>query len=147
MAFGKVWPWVTGLAVGGALDSLYLLLFQTRKIDRLVCPVFGDGCEQVSGSPVAYPGGIPDAVFGVVGYSVAAAAAAAIPRTAGETRKSLAKAAIGGSVLAVGLSAYLTYAQPAKTGAWCFWCLTSAAISAVMAPLAVIGARGVLREE
>ncbi|MBI2843276.1 MAG: vitamin K epoxide reductase family protein [Armatimonadetes bacterium] len=143
----KRWLWVLGLSIAGVLDSLYLLLFQTRKIEHLVCPIFGQGCERVASSPAAYPGGIPDAIFGVAGYGLAAVTAAAIPRTSGKVKKSLASAAVGGSIVALGLSAYLTYAQPQKTGAWCFWCLTSAAIAVVMAPLVISGARGILRSE
>lgn len=147
MADDRKWYWVTALAACGLLDSVYLLLYQTRKIKHLVCPVFNGGCEQVVGSPVAYLRGIPDAIFGVAGYATAAAVAAAIPGTRGRARKSLARAAIGGSLVAAGLSAYLTYSQPTKTGAWCFWCLTSAGLSAVMTPLAISGAREILREK
>ncbi|MEN6520589.1 MAG: vitamin K epoxide reductase family protein [Armatimonadota bacterium] len=146
MAKGKEWPIVTGLAISGILDSLYLLLFQTKKIEHLVCPVFDGGCEQVAASDAAFPGGVPDAIYGVAGYSAAAGTAIAIPRTSGRVQKWLAGAMIGGSLLAVGLSAYLTYAQPKKTGAWCFWCLTSAVVSSLMAPIAISGASRVLRE-
>lgn len=146
MKTDKLWHWVTGLAIAGMLDSLYLLLFQTGRLRRLVCPIFGEGCEQVVGSPAAYPGGVPDAVLGVAGYTVAAATALAIPRAVGKTKKRLATAAIAGSLAAIALSGYLTYAQPKKTGAWCFWCLASAGISAAMASVALCGAREILRE-
>ena len=140
------WPWVTGLAMIGALDSLYLLLFQTGKVRHLVCPIFGDGCEQVVSSRAAYPARIPDAVFGIAGYSAAAVTSLALPRTRGSTKRMLAKAAIGGSAAALGLSAYLTYAQPKRTGAWCFWCLASAVTSAAMAAVATAGAVKVLKQ-
>ena len=146
MSDEKEWPWVMGLAAAGALDSLYLLLFQTGKVKRLVCPAFGSGCEQVAGSPHAFPARIPDAVFGVAGYTAAGLTAAAISRTTGEARRTLAKTALAGSAAALGLSAYLTYAQPKRTGAWCFWCLLSAVTSAAMAAVSISGARKVLRQ-
>jgi uncharacterized membrane protein len=142
----KRWFLIAGLALGGVIDSLYLFLYQIGKIRRLVCPVFGEGCEKVTGSPIAYPAGVPDAIFGVVGYTAAGVTAAAIPKTSGKTRKNLAKAAIGGSVAAVGISAYLTYAQRTKIHAWCFWCLTSAVTSTAIALLAVPSARKILQE-
>ncbi|HOM73388.1 MAG TPA: vitamin K epoxide reductase family protein [Armatimonadota bacterium] len=145
MSIRNKWSWVAGLATAGVIDSLYLLLFQTKKIDRIICPIFGEGCERVSRHPIAYPRGIPDAIFGVAGYTAAAAIALAIPRTTGNTQKTLAAAAAGGSVLAAGLSAFLTYAQPTKTGAWCFWCLVSAIISTTMAPIAISGSIEILR--
>jgi uncharacterized membrane protein len=146
MKNGREWSWFTRLAAFGALDSLYLLLFQTGKVKHLVCPIFGDGCEQVASSPVAYPSGIPDAVFGVAGYSTAAVASVALQNTEGRTRKTLAGAVIGGLAAAVGLSAFLTYAQPKRTGAWCFWCLASAVTSVTMAAVATSGTLKVLRD-
>ena len=147
MADEREWHWVTGLAAAGAVDSLYLLLFQTGKVKHLVCPIFDGGCDQVVGSPHAFPAGIPDAAFGLAGYTAAGVAAAAIPKTSGRAKKALAKAALAGSAGAIGLSAYLTYAQPKKTGAWCSWCLLSAAISAAIAGLSISGARRILRED
>ena len=140
----KEWPWVMGLSAFGALDSLYLLLFQTKKIDHLVCPIFGDGCEKVVGSPVAFQAGIPDAVFGLAGYSVAGLTAAALNRASGEANRTLAGVSIVGAVGALGLASYLTYAQPKKTGDWCFWCLLSAAISSALAIVTLSGARKTL---
>jgi uncharacterized membrane protein len=143
----KNWFWVAGLAAGGVIDSAYLLLYQLGRIRRLVCPIFGSGCEKVAGSQIAFPAGIPDAIFGVAGYTAAGITAAAIPKTSGETKKTLAKLVIGGSIVAVGVSAYLTYAQRTKTHAWCFWCLTSAAISTAIASLAIPSARNILQEK
>lgn len=145
MSSHKPWPLVIGLAVLGLADSIYLLLFQIRKVDKIACPVFKGGCEQVSLSPAAFPGGIPEATFGVIGYSIAALTAFAIILTKGKVKKLMAAAAIFEATFALGLSAYLTYAQPVKTGAWCFWCLTSATISVIMGTTAIIGAKKVLR--
>lgn len=142
----KLWKVVAVLALGGMADSLYLLLFQTRKVKRLACPIFDDGCEKVAGSSIAYPAGIPDAIFGVAGYGMAAGTALGILQTSGKTKKLLATAMIIESAVASGLSAFLTYAQPAKIGTWCFWCLISAAISTTMAPIAIFGASKTLRE-
>lgn len=141
------WPWVMGLSVCGVADSLYLLLYQTHRIDHLVCPIFGDGCDKVVGSPEAYPAGIPDAIFGVAGYASAGLTAAAMTKARGRTRRELAIASVIGALGALGLSAYLTYAQPKKTGAWCTWCLLSAGISSAMAIVTLSGARKSLTME
>jgi uncharacterized membrane protein len=143
----RAWYVILGLAILGMLDALYLLLYQTKKVESLVCPVFGGGCEQVASSPGSYPAGIPDAIFGVVGYALAALTAAAIPHTTGRVKRFLAAAAVIGTLGAAGLSVFLVYAQPTKTGAWCFWCLMSAAISITMAPVAIAGARKIFRGE
>lgn len=143
----RAWHIILGLALLGIADSTYLLLFQTRKVESLVCPVFGGGCEAVSRSPMAYPAGIPDAIFGVIGYSLAALTAAAIPLAVGKAKKWLAVAAMVGTVGAACLSGYLVYAQSTLVGNWCFWCLMSAMISMTMAPVAVIGGRQLFREE
>ncbi len=142
----RVWNLTLGLAGAGLVDSLYLLLFQTGKIEHLACPVFRGGCETVASSAVAYPRGIPDAVFGVIGYSAAALTAFAIPRSGGRVRRTLAGFAVAGSIGALAISAFLTYAQPKLTGAWCFWCLSSAVISSAMAFTAIYGASIILKD-
>jgi len=46
---------------------------------------------------------------------------------------------------AAAASAFLTWEQHAKVRAWCFWCLISAGINAVVLPLTVAEARDVRR--
>src|SRR5712691_3461828 len=45
-------------------------LYQSRLVGRLLCPIFGDGCEGVADAPFARPFGIPDGYIGAVLYVV-----------------------------------------------------------------------------
>jgi len=53
-------------------------------------------------------------------------------------RRAGALAALAGSATVAGAS--LTWEQGARIGAWCFWCLLSAALGGVIFPLAAIEA-------
>src|SRR5258707_1466074 len=48
-------------------------LYQSRLVGRLLCPIFGDGCEGVADAPFARPFGIPDGYIGAVLYVVVVA--------------------------------------------------------------------------
>ena len=41
-------------------------------MDRLICPIFKDGCEDVADAPFARPFGIPDGYIGAVLYALIA---------------------------------------------------------------------------
>ena len=45
---------------------------QSRFVDRLICPIFKDGCEGVADAPFARPFGIPDGYIGAVLYALIA---------------------------------------------------------------------------
>src|SRR3974377_1755612 len=57
-----------GIAGVGAAAMLYVGLYQSRFVDRLICPIFKDGCEGVADAPFARPFGIPDGYIGTVLY-------------------------------------------------------------------------------
>jgi len=49
-----------------AAAMLYVGLYQSRFVGRLICPIFADGCEGVADAPFARPFGIPDGYIGTV---------------------------------------------------------------------------------
>lgn len=126
---------ILALSAAGAADSFYLLLFQTGAIRHPWCPFFGSGCERISGSKRAQPIGIPDAIFGVVGYALlgALAAAGGARRYREQPVLPLALAGAGGGAAAI--SAVLTWLQWSEFENFCFWCLLSATISTAIFPL------------
>jgi uncharacterized membrane protein len=63
-----------GFAIAGvsAAAMLYVGLYQSRFVDRLICPIFKDGCEGVADAPFARPFGIPDGYIGAALYALIA---------------------------------------------------------------------------
>jgi uncharacterized membrane protein len=125
---------IAALSGLGLADSLYMLAYEEGLIDSLVCPFFGDGCNKVGRSKHARHFGVPNAAAGVLGY----AAMGGLSLTASRRRWSWPALAVAGiSIAAAGASAFLTWEQAAKVKAWCFWCLSSAAINAAILPLSL----------
>jgi uncharacterized membrane protein len=128
---------IAALAAAGIADSLYMLGFHGGLIRHLRCPFFGEGCDKVGRSRHAVHFGVPNAAAGAVGY----ASMAALALWAGDrppAKSALRSLGLGALATAAGAaSVYLTYEQPTKVGAWCFWCLSSAAINAAVVTLAV----------
>src|SRR5260370_9200916 len=58
------------IAAVSAAAMLYVGLYQSRLVGRLICPVFGQGCEGVADARFARPFGIPDGYIGAVLYLV-----------------------------------------------------------------------------
>ncbi len=119
----------------GLLDALYMLAYHEGWIDSLVCPFFGEGCEQVGRSRYARHFGVPNAAAGAAGYAAMAGLAL------WETRRPpprWRRLALGGlAVGAAAASAFLTWEQAVRVRAWCFWCLGSAVINLTLVPLAL----------
>src|SRR5216684_3894606 len=44
-----------GVAAVSAAAMIYVGLYQSRLVGRLLCPIFGDGCEGVADAPFARP--------------------------------------------------------------------------------------------
>ena len=59
-----------GLASASLLAMLCIGLYQSRTIDHLHCPGFGDGCEVVADAPFARPFGMPDGYIAAALYGV-----------------------------------------------------------------------------
>jgi uncharacterized membrane protein len=131
----KRWA-LAALAAAGFADAFYMLAYHGGLLRSLWCPFFGRGCEKVGRSAHAVHLGVPNAAVGAVGYAAMAALALwAGDRTPEQRpRQALALGALSASAGAV--SAFLTWEQPNRVGAWCFWCLSSAAINATIGGLA-----------
>ncbi len=128
---------IAGLSTLGLLDSLYMLAYHEGWIDSLVCPFFGEGCNIVGRSKQARHFGIPNAAIGAVGYIVTGTLALAGGKVSSNVEPLRTAALAGTSAAAALASAVLTWEQKSKTKAWCFWCLTSSAIHALILPLAI----------
>lgn len=116
-------------ALLGFAVSLYMLAYATGLVGTLVCNV--GSCETVQASPYSRILGIPVAAFGAVGYLalMGVALLGLQPRFAGSRR--VAALLIGGGVVGVGFSAYLTYLEAFVIHAWCQWCIISAVLMVV----------------
>jgi uncharacterized membrane protein len=125
------------LAVLGLADALYMLSYTGGLVGSLACPFFGEGCNTVGRSSHAKHLGVPNAAVGAVGY----AAMAAMALWAGDHPPGrrpwppLALSAASLSAFTAGL--FLTWEQATKVKAWCFWCLSSTAINALILPMAL----------
>ena len=120
---------IAGLALFGLAISAYLTWVHYADV-KPVCTGISD-CEKVQTSDYAELAGIPVAVLGIVGY----ASILASLRLRAEVTVLLA-------YVAVGFSAYLTWAELFKIDAICQWCVASAIITFVIAVLATVRALG-----
>lgn len=128
---------LAGLAAVGVADSLYMLAYHVGLIDSLVCPFFGESCNIVGRSPHAKHFGVPNAAVGALGYA-GVATLALWGGDAPPARRPWPPLGVGAITTgAAAASVFLTWEQPAKVHAWCFWCLLSAALNADMLPRAL----------
>ena len=113
------------LAVVSAAAMLYVGLYQSRLVGRLICPVFGDGCEGVADAPFARPFGIPDGYIGAGLYFVILALLLAPPeRWVWITLIALSGIATLANIL--GVRDMMTF------GSYCFYCLTTTLLSPLL---------------
>lgn len=122
---------VIGLGVAG-----YLTFVETQNV-QAVCGPVGD-CNTVQSSPYARLFGVlPVGLLGLIGY-VAIVAAWAVQRfTQGRLAELAPLALFGLALFGVLFSLYLTYLELAIIYAVCIWCLSSAAIMALLLILSV----------
>lgn len=123
------------LALLGGLVSLYMLAYALGLTGPVICGI-GD-CEAVQSSPYSRMGPIPVAAFGVVGYLVLMVVSLLGLQPASGGSRIVRWALLGGGVLGVAFSAYLTYLEAFVIHAWCQWCVSSAVIM-VLAFLAIV---------
>jgi uncharacterized membrane protein len=115
---------VAGLGVAG-----YLTYVHYAGINP-VCTA-GGGCEKVQTSAYSKLAGVPVALIGLLGYL--SILGLLLARQTETTRfATMALALVG-----FAFSAYLTYRELYSIHAICDWCVSSAAILTVMAPLTV----------
>jgi uncharacterized membrane protein len=116
---------LAGLALLGLAISAYLTWVHYAGVEP-ICTGVSD-CERVQTSEYAELAGIPVAVVGLVGY----AALFVSLRLRVEVTVLLA-------YIAVGFSAYLTWAELFEIDAICQWCVASALVSVAIAVLATL---------
>jgi uncharacterized membrane protein len=113
------------VAAASAAAMSYVGLYQSRLIGRLICPFLGEQCEAVADAPFARPFGIPDGYIGTVLYIVILGLLIAPPaRWIWIILLVLAAAATAANVL--GIRDMMNF------GGYCFYCLTTAALSPVL---------------
>lgn len=114
-----------GVAAVSAAAMIYVGLYQSRLVGRLICPIFGEGCEGVADAPFARPFGIPDGYIGAVLYVVVLALLLAPPvRWVWIALLVLSGAATLANVLGV--------RDMMNFGSYCFYCLATTALSPVL---------------
>ena len=130
---------VTLLCLAGVFLSAYLWLFKLGKIGTLACG--SGGCETVQLSPHARFMGVEVALIGLVGYLglLVVALLSLQPRFAAARWPVQWLTALSGA--AVLFTAYLTYLELFVIHAICRWCVTSAAIIALIFGLSLLEAR------
>ncbi|RXG90396.1 vitamin K epoxide reductase family protein [Bradyrhizobium zhanjiangense] len=114
-----------GVAAVSAAAMIYVGLYQSRLVGRLLCPIFGDGCEGVADAPFARPFGIPDGYIGAVLYAVVLGLLLAPPvRWVWIALFVLSTAATFANILGV--------RDMMNFGSYCFYCLTTTVLSPVL---------------
>jgi uncharacterized membrane protein len=114
-----------GAAAFSAAAMIYVGLYQSRLVGRLLCPIFGDGCEGVADAPFARPFGIPDGFIGAGLYVVILALLLA-PAQRWDWIALLALSAIATIANILGVYDMMNF------GGYCFYCLTTTVLSPVL---------------
>ena len=110
----------------------YVGAYQVRQVGHLACPAFGQGCEAVADAPFAHPYGVPDGFLGAGLYLLVLGSLGLKTQWAPNVTAAL--------VAIVVLSNVQGIIDMARLGQWCFWCLTTAALS-LLQVMAVVGWR------
>jgi uncharacterized membrane protein len=114
------------LALLGFLVSIYMLAYALGITGSVVCGL-GD-CERVQSSHYAQIGPVPVSAFGVVGFLALMIVSLLGLQPSSAKSRLIPLTLIGGGILGVGFSAYLTYLEAFVIQAWCQWCVSSAVI-------------------
>ena len=113
------------VAAASAAAMLYVGLYQSRLVGRLICPIFGEGCEGVADAPFARPFGIPDGYIGFVLY-VAIIALLLAPTNRWVWIALLMLTGMATLANVLGVRDMMTF------GGYCFYCLTTAFLSPLL---------------
>ena len=122
---------VSILALLGLLVSLYMLAHALGLAAGTLMCGLGD-CEKVQDSPYAWIGPAPVSGLGVVGYLALLLVALLGLHPPFQQSRAVPLILLGGSVVGVGFSAYLTYLEAFVIQAWCQWCVASAVIMVLL---------------
>lgn len=125
------------LALIGFFLSRYLAAHQLGYISHLWDPFFGDGSERVTGSALSQSFPISDAGFGAVAYVLEVLTGFMGSRARWRSAPFVVFTFILLVIPLGATSILLVIMQPVIVGAWCGFCLISAAALLVSVPLAV----------
>ena len=115
-----------GVTAASAAAMLYVGLYQSRFVGRLLCPIFAEGCEGVADAPFARPFGIPD---GYIGDVVCVVILLLLLLAPAERWVWIALLAL--SILAT-LANILGVRDMVNLGSFCFYCLMTTLLSPVL---------------
>jgi uncharacterized membrane protein len=113
------------VAAASSAAMLYVGLYQSRLVGRLICPFLGEGCEGVADAPFARPFGIPDGYIGAALYLVILALLLAPPGR-GVWIALLVLAGVAALANILGLRDMMSF------GRYCFYCLTTTLLSPLL---------------
>jgi uncharacterized membrane protein len=113
------------VAAASAAAMFYVGLYQSRLVGRLICPFFGHECEGVADAPFARPFGIPDGYIGALLY-IAIVGLLIAPPARWIWIALLVLAVIATAANVLGIRDMMSF------GGYCFYCLTTAALSPVL---------------
>jgi len=108
-----------------AAAMLYVGLYQSRFVGRLICPIFADGCEGVADAPFARPFGIPDGYIGAALYALIAVLLL-VPAGRGVWFALLALSGVATLANIIGVRDMM------NLGSFCFYCVTTSVLSPVL---------------
>jgi uncharacterized membrane protein len=114
------------LALLGLLVSLYMLAHALGLTGPVMCGL-GD-CETVQDSAYAWVGPIPVSGLGVAGYLALLVVSLLGLQPPLQRSRAVSLTLLGGGVVGVGFSVYLTYLEAFVIHAWCQWCVVSAVL-------------------
>ncbi len=115
-----------GVAAVSAVAMCYVGLYQSRVVTRLICPVFGEGCEGVADAPFARAFGVPDGFIGA-GLYVAIALLLFAP-----TENFWVWILLLALCILATLANILGVRDMANFGSFCFYCVATALLSPVL---------------
>lgn len=127
-----LWTRIAAMSVAAASGAamLYVGLYQSRVVNHLLCPIFGRGCETVADAPFARPFGVPD------GYLAAGLYAAMIVLLAIPAQRQWLWVVLMMLASLAALANFLGVRDMAQLGSFCFYCVTTTALSPVLLWLA-----------
>ena len=128
----KILMGMVGVASLGLIDALFLSYARYAHID-LPCDITSGGCATVAASPYAVMFGMPLAYLGVVYYIAVLLLSVALLR--GFRHAYARQALLGLTIFGALDSLYFLYIQGFIIGAFCIYCIISAAATFIIAGL------------
>jgi uncharacterized membrane protein len=126
--FARFWDryFALGVAAASAAAMFYVGLYQSRAVKHLWCPVFKGGCEAVADAAFARPFGIPD------GYLAAGLYVTMILFLLVPVEKHWVWILLLVLASLATLANFLGVRDMAHLGSFCFYCVTTTALSPLL---------------